>query len=167
MNSYMKWLHEFIYIWIHDIWNEYMNSWGYEFMYMNWNVWNDYMNSYTSEFRYEMNEWIHEDMNSCTWIQMYGFWIHIWIHKYLNWEFIVFNLYSWIWFHLWVHVMNSLLKIDENSMFWIHDIEFSSEIWHMNILYIARYARAASIYSSFFLSFSAFIARPRLWTSQT
>ena len=24
--------------------------------------------------------------------------------------------------------MNSLLKIDENSVFWIHDIEFSSEI---------------------------------------
>ena len=34
----------------------------------------------------------------------------------------------------WIHDMNSLLKIDDNSIFWIHGIDFSSEIWHMNSL---------------------------------
>ena len=34
----------------------------------------------------------------------------------------------------WMHIMNSLLKIDENSIFWIHSIESSSEKWHLNSL---------------------------------
>ena len=128
MNSYIcRHIYEFIYIWI--IWIHIIIIWIH--------IWNDYMNSYTSEFIYEMNIWIHEYMNSCIWIQMYGFWIHIWIHKYMNSDIRIhyiqsefMNLISL----LWIHNMNSLLKIDENSMFWIHDIEFSSEIWHMNIL---------------------------------
>ena len=82
--------------------------------------------SYTSEFIYEMNIWNHEYMNSCIWIQIFVFWIHEWIHKYMNSDrrihcIIIISL-------LWIHNMNSLLKIDENSMFWIHNIEFSSEI---------------------------------------
>ena len=97
MNSYMKWLYEFIYMWIH-VWNEYMNSWVYEFMWMNSNI------------------RIHKYMNS-----------DIRIHCIQS-EFM--NLISLTW----IHDMNSLLKIDENSIFWIHDIEFSSEIWHMKSL---------------------------------
>ena len=31
--------------------------------------------------------------------------------------------------------MYSLLKMDENSIFWIHDTELSSEIWNMTSLY--------------------------------
>ena len=31
----------------------------------------------------------------------------------------------------WIKDMNSLLKIDENLIFWIRGIEFSSEKWHM------------------------------------
>ena len=123
-------IYEFIYIWIHRHINSYNHC-------MNSYIWNDYMNAYTYEFIYEMNIWIHEYMNSCIWIQMYGFWIHILIHIYMNSEIRIhcirsefMNLISL----LWIHNMNSLLKIDENSMFWIHDIEFSSEIWHMNIL---------------------------------
>ena len=138
MNSYI-WIHIWKIIWIHSLY-----EFIYQFIYI-WihiiviwiHVWNDYMNSYTAEFIYEMNIWIHEYMNSCIWIQMYGFWIHIWIHKYMNSDIRIhciqsefMNLISL----LWIHNMNSLLKIDENSVFWIHDIEFSSEIWHMNIL---------------------------------
>ena len=119
--------------------NPYMDiKWSWIHMIIIWNqMRNDYMNSCTSEFIHEMNIWIHKYMNSCVWIQMYGFWIHIWIHKYVNSDIRIYciqsefmNLISL----LWIHNMNSLLKIDENSMFWIHDIEFSSEIWHMNIL---------------------------------
>ena len=113
------WIHkcEFIYIWIH--------------------IWNDYKNSYTCEFICEMNIWIHEFMNSCVWIQMYRFWILIWIQKYMNSDIRIHCIQSEFMNMIsltWIHDMNWILKIDENSMFWIHGIEFSSEIWHMNSL---------------------------------
>ena len=114
------------YTWINSYMNslKHMNSYmkkSYEFIYI-WihiiiiwiHIWNDYMNSYTCEFICEMNIWIHEYMNSCIWIQLYRFWIHTWFHKCMN--------------------MNSLMKINENAIFWIHDIEFSGERWHMNSL---------------------------------
>ena len=143
------WIHEtygLIYekiIWIHRLYEFicefiYVNSYTYEFITIIWiHMWNDYMNSYVCEFICEMNIWIREYMNSCNWIQMYRFWILIWIHKHVNSDIRIrcipsefMNLISWTC----IHDMNSLLKIDENSIFWIHDIEFSSEIWHMNIL---------------------------------
>ena len=84
-----------------------------------------------------MNIWIHEYMNSCTWIQIYGFWIHIWIHKFMNSDIRIHCIQSEFMklISLWILNMNSLLKIDENSMFWIYNIEFSREIWHMNKLW--------------------------------
>ena len=109
IHSLHVWIHvcEFIYIWIHiiivwiHIWNEYMNSWVYEFMCMNSNVWILNLSM------------IHKYMNSDIRIRC------------IQYEFM--KLISL----LWIHNMNSFLKIDENSMFWIHDVEFSSEIWHM------------------------------------
>ena len=100
-------------------------------------IWIHY--SYTCEFICEMNIWIHEYMNSCVWIQMYRFWILIWIHKYMNSDIrihcILSEFMNLISLALtWIHDMNSILKIAENSMSWIHGIEFSSEIWHMNSL---------------------------------
>ena len=112
-------MYKFKYIWIHIIiiWNQ---------------IWNDYMNSYTHEFTYEMNI-----MNSCTWILMYRFWIHTWIHKYMNSDIRIHCIQSEFMdliSLLWIHNMNWLLKYDENSSSWIHDIEFNSEIRHMDWL---------------------------------
>ena len=147
--------YEFIYekiIWIHILY-EFKHEFIHEFIYVNsytyeftqsihiiiiWiHIWNDYMNSYTCEFICEMNIWIYEYTNSCVWIQMYRFWILVWIHKYMNSAILIhcipfefMNLISLTW----IHDMNSLLKIDGNSTFWIHGIEFSNKIWHMNSL---------------------------------
>ena len=86
---------------------------------------------YTSEFTYEMNIWIHEDMNSDIWIQMYGSWIHIWIDKYIIsdiiihcvqsefmnqifYEFIIWIHYENLWefnvLNSWIMILNSVVK---------------------------------------------------------
>ena len=76
------------------------------------------------------------------WIHMWRFWIRSWIHDFMNsyFEFILpnvnslpkcefMNLISYIWFC----DASSLLRIEDNSIFWIHDIEFSREICYMNL----------------------------------
>ena len=125
MNLYINLKKSYEYIWIHII-----NIW------IHWHIWNDYMNSYTCEFICEMNIWIHEYMNSCVWIQMYRFWILIWIHKYMNSDIRIHCIQSEFMILIplsWIHCMNSLLKKGQNSIFWIHSIEFSSEIWHLEM----------------------------------
>ena len=76
---------------------------------------------------YKMVMWIHQYKNSCIWIHVYRVWIHIWIQKYMKSEIRIHSIksefmiqISWIW----IYNMNSLLKIWDNSIFWIHGIEF-------------------------------------------
>ena len=117
------------------IWNLGISKFIYEFM--------KHINSYmkrSDEFIVYMNLymysyefiWIHEYMNSFIWIQICRLWIHtwIWIHVY---EFIVSNQNSYVISSTWFHNMNSLLKIKEISIFWIHNSKFSSEIWLINL----------------------------------
>ena len=104
-----------------------MNSYTYEFIY-EMIIWIQCL----YEFIYEMIIWIHECMNSCIWIYMYRFWIRIWIHRYMN---SYMNSYVWtLNSHIWIHKcefinMNSFLKLEKNSVFWIRDMEFISE-WY-------------------------------------
>ena len=95
-------------------------------------IWIHRLNScmkWSNEF---MSTWIHEYMNSCIWIQIYRFQIHIRIHQYMNsdiWIHSIKSEFMNLFSYTWIHDMNSFLKI---SILTIHGFEFSSEIWHMN-----------------------------------
>ena len=94
------------------------------------------------------------------WIHMFRFWICIWIHKYMNscMNSHVQILNSHTWFHGFEFIdMYSLLKIENNSVFWICDVEFRSEfseiiteICCMNLhLWIQRITTQISVMNSF------------------
>ena len=137
-NSYMRswniWNYEFRYekiIWIHSL-HEFMcefihihmNSYNhFTKTYMKWlheiisyHIWNDYMKSYHIIYiwfhKYDMI-WFHiwnEYMNSCIWIQMCRFWIHIWIHMYKNSDILIHSIQSEFMnliSCMWIHDMNS------------------------------------------------------------
>ena len=68
------------------------------------------------------------------WIQIFGFWILIWIQRHMNseqTEFVVPVPKSWIriddYSQIWIFNMNSLLKTGNNSILWTA-FEISSEI---------------------------------------
>ena len=72
----------------------------------------------TIEFICKRSEFVHEFMT--LWIHILNsYYYQMWIHE---------SDFTWIWFR----DTSSLLKIEENSIFWIHDIEFSREICYMN-----------------------------------
>ena len=73
----------------------------------------------TIEFICKRSEFVHEFMT--LWIHILNsYYYQMWIHE---------SDFTWIWFR----DTSSLLKIEENSIFWIHDIEFSREICYMNL----------------------------------
>ena len=135
------------------------------------------MNSYTYEFIYEMNIWIHEYMNSFMYIiQMYRFWIHTRIHKYMNSEdmriyciqseFLVHE-FDFIEFIIWIHywklmkiqyseftILNSVVKYGT----WIHCNEFKRIIIQIFVMDSWLFIYKLNIYE-----FTNLISWDNLW----